>query len=143
MELTFVVAVKDIWQLQPSWLQHCQVCDQGRSVGKIKFTRNRKMVGSWGSPPPPDFFLKKCWKCWEKNEIKDAKRRILTLFESMFWKLELLRKFWKRGRLMVHSAAIWNHVLEVGTAKKCFKTRSLNCAFFAIYIDVLEVWTAE
>ena len=48
MELTFVVAVKDIWQLQPSWLQ---VCDQGRSVGKIKFTRNRKMVGLGVSPP--------------------------------------------------------------------------------------------
>jgi len=46
MELTFVVAVKDIWQLQLSWLHHCKVCDQGRSVGKIKFTR-------W------NFFLKK------------------------------------------------------------------------------------
>ena len=45
MELTFVVAVQDIWQLQPSWLHPCKVCDQRRSVGKIKFTRNRKMVG--------------------------------------------------------------------------------------------------
>ena len=45
MELTFVVAVKDIWQLQPSWLHPCKVCDQGHSVGKINFTRNRKMVG--------------------------------------------------------------------------------------------------
>ena len=48
MELTFVVAVNDIWQLQPSWLHPCKVCDQGRSVGKIKFTRNRKMVGLGG-----------------------------------------------------------------------------------------------
>ena len=52
MELTFVVAVNDIWQLQPSWLHTRKVCDQGRSVSKIKFTRNRKMVegcvlGSW------------------------------------------------------------------------------------------------
>ena len=43
MELTFVVAVKDIWQLQPSWLHPYKVCYQGRSMGKIKFTRNRKM----------------------------------------------------------------------------------------------------
>jgi len=40
MELTFVVAVKDIWQLQPPY----KVRDQGRSIGKIKFIRNRKMV---------------------------------------------------------------------------------------------------
>ena len=39
MELTFIVAVKDMWQLQPSWLHPCKVCDQGRSLGKIKFTR--------------------------------------------------------------------------------------------------------
>jgi len=25
MELTFVVAVKDIWKLQPSWMHHCTV----------------------------------------------------------------------------------------------------------------------
>jgi len=46
MELTFVIPVKDIWQFS-------KVCDQGRSVGKIKFTRNRikKMVGN----PPLDY----------------------------------------------------------------------------------------
>ena len=38
MELIFVVVVKDIWQLQPSWLHPSKVCDPGRSVGKIKFT---------------------------------------------------------------------------------------------------------
>ena len=53
IELTCVVAVKDIWQIQPSWLHPCKVCDHGRSVGKIKFTRNRKMWGSGASPPPP------------------------------------------------------------------------------------------
>ena len=52
MELIFVVAFKDIWQLQPSWLHPCKVWDQGRSVGKIKFSRNRKMVGVGGLPPP-------------------------------------------------------------------------------------------
>ena len=45
MELPFVVAVNDLWQLQTFWLHPCKVCDQGRSVGKIKFTPNRKMIG--------------------------------------------------------------------------------------------------
>ena len=45
IKLTFVVAVKDIWQLQPHWLHPHKVCDLGRSVGKIMFTRNRKTVG--------------------------------------------------------------------------------------------------
>ena len=49
MELTFVVAVKDIWQLRPSWLHPCKVCDQGHSVGKIKFTRNGKLFRCFGS----------------------------------------------------------------------------------------------
>ena len=31
---------------------------------------------------------------------------------------------------MVQSAATWNDVLEVGTAKIFKKMRSLNCAFF-------------
>ena len=35
MELTFVVAVKDNWQLQPYWLHPRNVFDQGRSVRKI------------------------------------------------------------------------------------------------------------
>ena len=70
MELTFVVAVKTIWQIQPSWLHPCKVCDKGRSVGKIY----REYL-------------------FQKNAIKDAKRRILTLFEAMFGKLVLQRKF--------------------------------------------------
>jgi len=44
---------------------------------------------------------------------KDAKRRILTLFKAMFWELELLRKFWKKGRQTAHSDAVWNDDLEV------------------------------
>ena len=52
MELICVVGVKDIWQLKPSWLHPCKVCEHGRSVGQIKFTRNRKMVGGLGVPPP-------------------------------------------------------------------------------------------
>ena len=57
MELKFVVAVNDIWQLKPYWLHPCKVCDQGRSVGKIKSIRDRKMVGGGGAPPPPEFLL--------------------------------------------------------------------------------------
>ena len=79
MELTFVVAVNVIWQLQPSLLHPCKVCDQGRSVGKIKFTRRNFY-----------FFLN--WKCWENFEIKDGNRCILTLLIRCFRNLELLRK---------------------------------------------------
>ena len=53
MELTFVVAINAIWQRQSSWLHPCKVCDQGCSVDKIKFTRNRKMVGVRGLPATP------------------------------------------------------------------------------------------
>ena len=54
MELTFVVAVNDIWQLQPSWLHPCKVYDQGRSVGNM----------GWVSSPSPEFlFPQKSWKC--------------------------------------------------------------------------------
>ena len=50
MELTCIAAVKDIWQLQPYWLHPCKICDQGRSVGKIKFTRTRKIVLTYKGP---------------------------------------------------------------------------------------------
>ena len=78
MELTFV---KNICQLQLAWLHPCKVCDQVRSVGKITFTRNSKSVGVGRLPPPPPPRKKNHF------EIKDAKRRILTLFEAMFWML--------------------------------------------------------
>ena len=71
----------DIWQLPPSWLHPCKVCDQGHSVGKIKFNRIS--------------FPKTYWKWWEHLEIKSAKRWLFTLFETIFWKLGLQRNFWK------------------------------------------------
>ena len=52
MKLPFAIAVNDDWQLQPYWLHPCKVFGQGRSMGKIKFTPNRKEVGGWG---PPEF----------------------------------------------------------------------------------------
>ena len=53
-----------------------------------------------------------------KIGIKNANWCILTLLIRCFRKLELLRNFLKRGCLVVHSAAIWNDVLEVETAEK-------------------------
>ena len=49
-------------------------------VSKIRFTRNRRIVGWLGSSPPlpRNFFIRKNWNCWENFEIKDAKRYILT-----------------------------------------------------------------
>jgi len=40
-------------------------------------------------------YLKRCfgsWNCLENFETKEAKWYILALFETVFWKLELLRK---------------------------------------------------
>ena len=49
------------------------------------------------------------WNCWENVESKEAKWCILTLFETMFWKFEMLRIFFKmQGRKKVHSDASWN-----------------------------------
>ena len=61
-------------------------------------------------------------------ENKDTTIFILTLFGTMFLKFELLRKFWKHGRYMLNSNAIWNDVLEVGTAEKKLKA-------WAIYVE--------
>ena len=36
MELSFVGAVKDIWQLQESWLHPCKICDQGLNLNRCK-----------------------------------------------------------------------------------------------------------
>ena len=49
--------------------------------------------------------------------------------DSMFSEVWTSEIFLKRGRLMVHSVAIWNDVLEFGTAETIIKTRSLNGAF--------------
>ena len=56
-------------------------------------------------------------------------RCILTVFETIFWEVELLRKFWNQGRWMLLSYAIDSMFSEVGTAEKRFKTKSLNGAF--------------
>ena len=72
-------------------------------------------------------YLKQCfgsWNCWEHFDF------IMTQFESMFWKWELLRKCWKRKRQMGHFNTICNDVLEVETGKKKMKARTLNCAFW-------------
>jgi len=40
-------------------------------------------------------YLKRCfgsWNCLENVETKEAKWHIPALFETVFWKLELLRK---------------------------------------------------
>ena len=68
-----------------------------------KFTRNRNMVGGWGSPPPPIFFFRK--------------------------KLKQLTKFWNQWRWYVHSSGLWNNVNESGTAEKTLKSSTLNGAF--------------
>ena len=83
MELIFVVAVKDICQLQPSTTvlaAPCKVCDQGHSVGKIKFTRNKKMFGCLPPPPPGISFSKKMLEMlrkWKSMTLNGALLRYL------------------------------------------------------------------
>ena len=62
------------------------------------------------------------WNWLEKFEIMDDKCCILTLFEMMFLKFNLLGKNWKHGeKMMRYYDAIWNDVLEVGNAQKKLK----------------------
>jgi len=82
------------------------------------------------------------WNCWEKIESKKAKWRILALFETIFRKLELLRKFWKQREKMGHSDALWNSVLEVETAEKKLKARKLNDAFWHYLKRFLGSWNS-
>ena len=56
-----------------------------------------------------------CEKILKTMSINSAFCRI---YKTMVWKWELLLTFWKWGRLMLHSSAIWNDVLEVETAEK-------------------------
>ena len=65
----------------------------------------------------------------ENFKSKYTKWCILSLLETIFSKLDLLRKCWNEGRCMVHSGAIWNDALEVGTAEKTLKARKLVDAF--------------
>ena len=70
--------------------------------------------------------LKRCfgnWNLWGKFWN-------LSQYERMFWRLELLRNIWKRGRLMLHSSAIWNDVLKLEQLRKLKINRSLNGAFW-------------
>ena len=62
-----------------------------------------------------------------------------------FWRYKKhLRTFWNQGRCMVHSDAIWNDVLEIGTAVNFFWNQG-PCMVHsdAIRNDVHEVETAE
>ena len=52
MELTLILS-------PPSWQHPCKVYDQRRSVGKIKFTRNREMLNGAFCHN-----LKQCFKSW-------------------------------------------------------------------------------
>jgi len=54
-------------------------------------------------------------KMLKARTIDGAFWRYKKLF---FLKLKQLRTFWNQRRYMVHSAAIWNDVLEVGTDEK-------------------------
>ena len=136
----------------------CKVWHQGRSVGKIKFTRNIKMAGGWEPPPPPSAvkvgtaekmlksrthtfwrYLKRCFGIWnfgETFENKDANWWFLAVFETIFLKLELLRTFWKRCRLMVHSTAIWNDL-------KIYQFNIIECSgrfvcvvYYILYFEI-------
>jgi len=51
-------------------------------------------------------------------------------FESISWKLEPLITLWKQGRSMELSDSIWNDGLEVKTAEKKMKSRTINGAFW-------------
>ena len=61
--------------------------------------------------------------------------------DSMFSECWAAEKLLKRGCLMVHSATIWNDVLEVGTANTFLKRGRLIVHSSEIWDDVLEVRT--
>ena len=79
-------------------------------------------------------YLKRCsrsWHCWDFFFlIKVAKWCFLTLFQTMTWKLELLIKLWKQGRLKVHFNCIWNNRLWVWKCWQNVETKTLNGAFW-------------
>ena len=58
----------------------------------------------------------------------------------IFRKLELLRKFGKQREKLVHSDAICNGVLEVGTAEKNVKARKLNGALWCCMKRCFGSW---
>ena len=105
-----------------------------------------KFLKSWAIDVSFWGYLKRCswsWNCWENFEILDDRWFILRLFETTFWKLQLLRQIWKLWGEMVHSGLLWNNVFEVGTAEKKWKQRGKMVHYDAIWRDVLEVGTAD
>ena len=97
---------------------------QGRSVGNIQFPLISNMEGEGFSAGIffPERFLKnakKMLKSWT----------LLTLFEMMSWKLKLLRKSSKQGRLMLYSDAIWNDFFNIGTVAFYFSIFWFNFIF--------------
>ena len=55
------------------------------------------------------FFLK--LELLRKNDNTAVLCSVLMQFESLFWKLELLRKCWKQRPLLAHSNPFWNDVM--------------------------------
>ena len=50
-----------------------------------------------------------------------------------FWRWNTLEHFWNQGWCMVHSDAIWNDVLEVGTAETMIKAKTQNWCIVALF----------
>ena len=73
----------------------CAICNDLQEVGTAeKKVKARKLNGAFWC------CLKWCfgsWNCLENVESKEAKWCIQTLFETVFWKLELLRNFRNQG----------------------------------------------
>ena len=62
----------------------------------------------------------------------------MTYFETMFWKLELLRK--NEGRITVHSDAIWNDALFFNSLSKyLFMPDPLHPHFYCCFFSHLNV----
>ena len=74
--------------------------------------------------------INQSWHCWESFETKDTKRCIIAQFERCSCKLKMMRTCLNQGRYMVHSNAIWNDVLEVGTTEKNLIASTQNGAFW-------------
>ena len=72
------------------------------------------------------------WKWWDNVESTDKIWCILTLYENNYfgswntWEHFELNLGW----YMMHSGAIWNHVLKVETAENILKQRKLNVQFW-------------
>ena len=92
-------------------------------------------------------YFKRCtWSLsWlERIKNKEAKWCILALFETMFCKLLVLKK-WKQGG----NAAFWHYstctvkgILEVETVENIFKEKTINYDWFCSKISVTFQFTA-